>query len=882
MMSGYYENTGGLSALPRRTVLGGEEHLLSYITHEEAEMLREEGGGVTPTGGQYRGPGGVPAFIAGPAGLGPDPFGGVASSVPSGYSPYGGVHGNVPGTESFGKGRFGKDTATPASIMSLFSKKDRDDINPASFQAMLDNPVATMSKGLFGDTHSQVRSALDMGLTDVSIHGIPGSTFGHVTGLTPAQAANPIGIPEYSRTIAGDPNSVFGLGVQGLAKGLFGLIAPPAITQPYGLASLFGDVTGLFDIPSIGDLALVSMVGDIAGEVVGDIDFSIGDALGDVFGEDAAQDLSDVYGFFTSDIPKAIESVAEEAYSDSVAQAVHDSLFSGEDAPFSSTGPLASAVEAVDQEVFTGDAIFGDEGPVAEVLGDIGNIPGDVGESLGEGLSSVADALGLSDALGLAGEAAGTLGDAVSGTLSSTFSGIPSTATVGSQGGGPDIPQLQEYVSLLTPAQANAPTFKTYPPKPIKSQEQQEPFTLEDLRNMYIGYYSEGGGLRSLPTRPIIGGQQHELSYITPEESRLLRQHGGGVTPNGGQLKVEGLNTYLSYKQWPDRVDPPLSPLIPLPGPFRPPITPEERQRQGEELERKRLAQLPDQTIGRDPFTTEPGFFESIADTGIPSFLPYPAPVIDPIKPPIQEDPVVPVQDQPVVSDTTGRDPFTTQPLPNQENEPRNFSLADLAQYSDRLPYISHTGIQNLTSPTASNTVVPMGAQQLDTPVNPVQGQTNPVAGQFMSSQYTPLNQPYTPLNQPLTNPFQNNVVGNVNLQPPSIFAYSGGGIQNLINDQKKNYSIGNQDTIDTSGTAFSRKPFSATPHEDLTNGSHSYVSNVLNGHAVPMGMTNIQQLQKPMEAFPSEGQMNYNNTLHADYSRPQSFYAMPNMNRVG
>ena len=65
-MPKYYENTGGLSDLPRRTVLGGEEHLLSYITPEEAQMLREEGGGVTPTGGQYRGPGGVPAFFVGP------------------------------------------------------------------------------------------------------------------------------------------------------------------------------------------------------------------------------------------------------------------------------------------------------------------------------------------------------------------------------------------------------------------------------------------------------------------------------------------------------------------------------------------------------------------------------------------------------------------------------------------------------------------------------------------------------------------------------------------------------------------------------------------------------------------------------------------------
>ena len=47
------------------------------------------------------------------------------------------------------------------------------------------------------------------------------------------------------------------------------------------------------------------------------------------------------------------------------------------------------------------------------------------------------------------------------------------------------------------------------------------------------------------------------------------------------------------------------------------------------------------------------------------------------------------------------------------------------------------------------------------------------------------------------------------------------------------------------------------------------------------MGMTNVQQMQKPIEAFPTGGQMNTTNTQYADYSKPQSFYAMPNMNRV-
>ncbi len=61
-MSNGWHTGGDFSSLPKRTTLHGQDHMLSYITPEEAAMLRQQGGGVTPTGGQYRGPGGVPAF----------------------------------------------------------------------------------------------------------------------------------------------------------------------------------------------------------------------------------------------------------------------------------------------------------------------------------------------------------------------------------------------------------------------------------------------------------------------------------------------------------------------------------------------------------------------------------------------------------------------------------------------------------------------------------------------------------------------------------------------------------------------------------------------------------------------------------------------------
>lgn len=107
----------------------------------------------------------------------------------------------------------------------------------------------------------------------------------------------------------------------------------------------------------------------------------------------------------------------------------------------------------------------------------------------------------------------------------------------------------------------------------------------------------------------------------------------------------------------------------------------------------------------------------------------------------------------------------------------------------------------------------------------------------------------------------------------PTVTAQEGGGIQGLINNQNKEYSIRNQSNV----PSFNK----ATPDPDLTSGSHGYISNILKGHTVPMGMTNVQQMQKPIEAFPTGGQMNTTNTQYADYSKPQSFYAMPNMNRI-
>jgi hypothetical protein len=59
-MSGKLGDT--VRGLPRRTEVNGNPHLLAWINPEEAELLRQRGGGIAPGGGQMKGPGGLPAF----------------------------------------------------------------------------------------------------------------------------------------------------------------------------------------------------------------------------------------------------------------------------------------------------------------------------------------------------------------------------------------------------------------------------------------------------------------------------------------------------------------------------------------------------------------------------------------------------------------------------------------------------------------------------------------------------------------------------------------------------------------------------------------------------------------------------------------------------
>lgn len=99
---------GKAGKLPKREKIGGQEHMLAYITPQEAQILRRQGGGVAPDGGQimHRG---VPAFF-GPdgAGTGPGDSGvsgaaadaghGSGSAAPGGHGGGGGMGGSGNGS----------------------------------------------------------------------------------------------------------------------------------------------------------------------------------------------------------------------------------------------------------------------------------------------------------------------------------------------------------------------------------------------------------------------------------------------------------------------------------------------------------------------------------------------------------------------------------------------------------------------------------------------------------------------------------------------------------------------------------------------------------------------------------------------------------------
>ena len=197
----------GGSAVPRRTDIGGQDHMLSYITPQEAGILQLLGGSGEP------GPAGIPAFFSGPTGAGIGP-GEQSKSYDGGkdkdddknqggdksYSDFGVSPGQA-------QAQFG--TIGPA----LFAGAQQDQIADSGFRAkaLSDYRDLGVGKGFFGRPTYDSTYDLDMSRRYLDLvnrqFGVPSqSEFNVARGIT---ATNPFGYEGVmSRVLGFDPRSV--------------------------------------------------------------------------------------------------------------------------------------------------------------------------------------------------------------------------------------------------------------------------------------------------------------------------------------------------------------------------------------------------------------------------------------------------------------------------------------------------------------------------------------------------------------------------------------------------------------------------------------------------------------------------------------------------
>jgi uncharacterized membrane protein YgcG len=193
--------SGGIASLPRMAEIQGQYHVLSYLTPEEQQMLRDAGGGLGLDGAQIYGPGGVPAF--------PEP--GMGGSNDHGGS-VGGTSGG--GTSGGGKGGGGKGGGGSSASSSSKAGDEDDATDPgAATAAQAESPLG----GMIGDINEALGFARD--------HGFAGK------GVTdPSTGWGPQGQVSVSRSYTEkdvrDPKSVataVGMGLGSIAGGLAGI-----------------------------------------------------------------------------------------------------------------------------------------------------------------------------------------------------------------------------------------------------------------------------------------------------------------------------------------------------------------------------------------------------------------------------------------------------------------------------------------------------------------------------------------------------------------------------------------------------------------------------------------------------------------------------------
>ena len=229
---------GGIASLPKSPVLGGQQHMLAYITPEEASTLRAQGGGVTPDGGQYTGPGGIASFwtpasaasaqasVSAAAAAAGDGGGGNVSNPYGKYSSndFSGLANSDGDGDGSGKSNFDK------AVESLNDKNPYGDTHATPFA----------NNDTFGDTGDFAYTAVDQ--------------FGNVTSRGDRNAQ-----------VEGNPNSVFGQAVS--AFGLAALsLAAPALAIPTSIMSL---ARAAAKKPGDPPTSVMGLVGDQAAKAFG-------------------------------------------------------------------------------------------------------------------------------------------------------------------------------------------------------------------------------------------------------------------------------------------------------------------------------------------------------------------------------------------------------------------------------------------------------------------------------------------------------------------------------------------------------------------------------------------------------------------------------------
>jgi len=287
---------GGIASLPNNPVLAGQQHMLAYITPEEASTLRAQGGGVTPTGGQYRGPGGIASFWVG--------FGG-----PTGMGSTSGSAGGTPGgTGEGGHGKYGLgDPAEPQVSDAVdahnaeLAQAVADDVaevttqmqkDPRSLDYSLNESLASLrsslaATGMAPGATSKANLSASIGETDA----LGNTTLGFIDTRTGKEYSksdiDAMSLGQFNATFTGnpaigtigDPESPLGMAVLGLGTTGLGMLSPAlslpttAINVAYGLANP--------DDPSLGFMGLVEqgykgLFGETPGETAGDVSEAIG------------------------------------------------------------------------------------------------------------------------------------------------------------------------------------------------------------------------------------------------------------------------------------------------------------------------------------------------------------------------------------------------------------------------------------------------------------------------------------------------------------------------------------------------------------------------------------------------------------------------------